>query len=140
MAGDDILIIETDPIATIDVMGVTDGILQSMPIIQCAAIIDTMDEGKIILIMSQYAPQSNDKTIHSKNQLEHFSCKVLVTAQCHGVHQVLYTLKSYAVPLNVHNGLFYIDMSIPNEDNLTHYPHSFITSDSEWDPVIIDNE
>ena len=83
MAGDDILVLETDPIVTVDVMGMTDGILQSMPIIQCVAIIDTVDEGKI-LIMSQYAQWSNGKTFHFKNQLEHFGCKVLDTAQCHG--------------------------------------------------------
>ena len=65
---------------------------------------------------------------------------VLDTAQCHGGHQVHCTPEGYAVPLNVHNGLFYIDMSIPNKDNLTCYPHSFITSDSNWDPAILDNE
>ena len=42
--------------------------------------------------------------------------------------------------MNIRNGLFYLDMSIPNNDNLAHYPHSFITSDSTWDPAIVDEE
>ena len=67
------------------------GILESMPIVQCAALEDTIDEGKIIITMSQYAQCLDGKTIHSKNQLEHFGCRVLDTSQWHGGCQPVYT-------------------------------------------------
>ena len=73
-AGNDVLILETDPTAKVDVTGVTDRIFESMPIVQCTALVDTIDEGKIIIIMLQYAQGLDSKTIHSKNQLEHFGC------------------------------------------------------------------
>ena len=72
LAGVDVRVLETVPHARVDVSGITDNITESLPIVQCAALVETVDEGKVILIMSQYAKHDQGKTIHSKNQLEHF--------------------------------------------------------------------
>ena len=114
--------------------------MESLPIVQCAALVDTVDEGKVILIMSQYAKRDHGKTIHSKNQLEHFRCVVLDTAKRHGGKQALYTPEGYVVPMHICNGLFYIDMKPPSDTDMLQYPHTFITTDHEWDPSILDDE
>ena len=48
---------------------------------KCASVVDTIDEGPIILILSQYAHKPDSKTIHSKSQVEHFGgivyCRIL---------------------------------------------------------------
>ena len=93
LVGNDIHVLETDPITIVDVTGVMEGVLESMAIIQCTAIIDTVDEGKIILIMSRYAQHSDGKMIHLRNQLEHFGCKVSDTSKHHGGWQVSILLK-----------------------------------------------
>ena len=90
-----------------------------------------VDEGKTILIMSQYAKHDTGKTIHSKNQLEHFRCVVLNTAKHHGSKQALYTPEGYIVPVHIHNGLFYIDMKPPSDSDMLQYLHTFITADHE---------
>ena len=46
LAGKDVLILETDPIAKVDITSITNGILESMPIVQCTALADAIDEGK----------------------------------------------------------------------------------------------
>ena len=89
LAGVDVRMLETAPHARVDVSGITDNIMESLPIVQCAALVETVDEGKVILIMSQYAKRDQGKTIHSKNQLEHFGCIVLDTAKHHGAKQAL---------------------------------------------------
>ena len=140
LAGADVCVLETVPHVRVDVSGITDNTMESLPIVQCAALVDTVDEGKVILIMSQYAKQDHGKTIHSKNQLEHFGCVVLDPAKRHGGKQALYTPEGYVVPMHVRNGLFYIDMKPPSDTDMLQYPHTFITADHEWDPSILDDE
>ena len=69
LAGADVRVLETEPHVQVDISGITEDTMESLPIVQCAALVDTVDEGKIILIMSQYAKHDTGKTIHSKNQL-----------------------------------------------------------------------
>ena len=138
LAGKDVCVLDTDPITMVDVTGVTHGVLESMPIVQCATLINTVDEAKILLIISQNAECTDRKMIYSKNQ--HFGCQVFDMAKCHGGQQALYTPEGYSIPLHICNGLFYIDMAAPMDDDLEQYPHTFIMADSEWDPVIVDDE
>ena len=140
LAGVDVCVLETVPHVPVDVSGIMDNIMESLPIVQCAALVETVDEGKVILIMSQYAKRDQGKTIHSKDQLEHFGCIILDTAKRHGGKQALYTPEGYVLPMHVRNGLFYIDMQPPSDHDMLQYPHTFITADHEWDPSILDDE
>lgn len=67
LIGSDARILEVDLIATADVVGVTDDVMSSLPIVQAAARLETVSDGPIIAIFSSYA-QRNDggRTIHSK--------------------------------------------------------------------------
>ena len=137
LAGADVHVLETVPHVRVDVSGITDNTMESLPIVQCATLVDMVDKGKIILIMSQYTTHDHGKTIHSKNQLEHFRCVVLDTVKRHGGKQALYTPEGYVVPMHVCNGLFYINMKPPSDTDMLKYPHTFITADHEWDPSIL---
>ena len=138
--GDDVCILETDPLAKVDVTGIGDEVFKAMPIVQCAGLVQTMDKGKIIFIMSQYAQQKSGRTIHSKNQMESFGCHVLDSSQNHRGKQSVITPEGYVIPLHIRNGLFYMDMSKPDEDDLSCFPHCFLASNSPWDPSIVDEE
>ena len=140
LASAEVHVLETVPHMRVDVSGITENTMESLLIVQCAALVDTVDKGKIILIMSQYAKCDHSKTIHSKNQLEHIGCVVLDTVKHHGGKQALYTPEGYIVPMHVHNGLFYIDMKPPSDSDMLQYLHTFITADHEWDPSILNDE
>ena len=140
LAGADVRVLETVPHVQVDISGITDNTMESLPIVQCAALVEMVDKGKVILFMSQYTKQDQGKNIHSKNQLEHFRCVVLDTAKCHHGKQALYTPEGYVVPMHICNGLFYIDMKPPSDHDMLQYPHTFITTDHEWDSSILDDE
>ena len=53
MAGFDTRLLATLPHAHVDITGVAGDVLQHLPLVQCASVVDTIDEGPIILILSQ---------------------------------------------------------------------------------------
>ena len=55
MAGSDTRVLATVPHAFIDITSVGGEVLQCLPIVQCTSTVETVDEGPIVLIMSQYA-------------------------------------------------------------------------------------
>ncbi len=57
-----------------------------------------------------------------------------------GGKQHIVTLDGYIIPLNICNGLAYMDMSVPTDKELSTLPHVFLTSDANWDPTILDSE
>ena len=55
MAGFDTRLLATVPHAHVDITGVGGDVLQRLPLVQCASVVDTIDKGPTILILSQYA-------------------------------------------------------------------------------------
>ena len=141
LVGSDARILETDLIATADVIGVTDDVLPSLPIVQAAARVDTVSDGPIIVILSSYAQRSDGgRTIHSKGQLESFGTVVHDSSRAVGGSQCLVTPEGFVIPLHIRDGLPFMDMSVPSDADMDHFPHVFLCSDSPWDPTILDNE
>ena len=140
MAGMDTRVLATVPHVHVDSTSVGGSMLEWLPLIQCASVIDTMDEGKIVLIMSQYAQKPDSKTIHSKSQLESFGSLVHHSTVSAGGHQVIVTHEGYVIPLHVCNGLCYMDMQPASDSDLDQYTHVFLTSDAPWNPDIVDDE
>ena len=140
MARSDTRILPTVPHAFIDISGVGGEVLQQLPIIQGASLIHTVDEGPVILIMSQYANKPGSNSIHSKCQIEHFRGVVHDSAKFTGGQQLVVTHEGYTIPLHVHNGLYYMDMVPPTDDDMDQYPYVFITADGPWNPDIVDEE
>ena len=138
--GADVLILEEDLNNLIDVTGIANNLLNGLPCSQGAAVIDTMSDGPIVFIFSQYANQGSGKTIHSKSQLEHFGHLVHDNSRTTGGSQCLITPEGYVIPFHVREGLCYVDMSPPSAKQMSTLPHVFATSDSPWNPQILDNE
>ena len=140
LCGADCRILEKSIAQTVDVSGISPDVMYNLPLVQCASKVETQDEGTIILIMSQYAQRPEGKTIHSKTQLEDFGCIVYDTPRSRGGNQVLITPEGHVVPLHIRDGLHFIDMTPPTDDEMEMYPHVFITSDAPWDPSVLNDE
>ena len=61
MAGSDTRVLATIPHSFVDITGVGGEVLQRLPIVQSASLVHTIDEGPIILIMSQYDHKPDSK-------------------------------------------------------------------------------
>ena len=141
LVGSDAKILETDLLNTADVVGVTDHILSSLPIVQAAAKLDTQDHGPVIGIFSSYAMRSDGgPTVHSKGQMEAFGLIVDDKSSLVGGTQCIITNEGYVVPLHIRQGLPYMPMEVPTQEEMDSLPHVFFTSDSPWDPATLDNE
>ena len=140
MGGSDMRVLATVPHAFVDITGIGGKVLQCLPIIQGASIVHMVDEGPVILIMSQYAHKPDSKSIHSKSQIEHFGGVVHDSAKSMGGQQLVVTHKGYTIPFHVCNGLYYMDMSPAKDEDMEHYPHVFITADAPWNPDVVDEE
>ena len=140
LLGADVRILEYVEGAHVDITGVGESELKGLKIAQAAAKVDTVADGPIIVIMSQYAELGFGKTIHSKGQLEHFGQIVDDTGRNAGGRQCIITAEGYTIPIAIRDGLPHVDMAIPTDAEMEQYPHVFLTSDAPWDPKILDNE
>ena len=143
MAGSDCRILERSTTRSVTVTGVTDGVIES-PLCTASAVVNVLGEdGKtkdVILMMHQYAAKPDGNTIHSKVQLEHMGLVVDDTPIAHGGFQMVITREGYIIPLQVRDGLCYMKMRPPTDEELSSLPHVFMTSDDEWDPSAVDND
>ena len=92
---------------------------------------------KAVVILHQYAIYGKGKTIHSSAQLEFHGNKVCDKSRKVDGKQRITTLDGYVIPLKIRNGLPYFNMVPPTDHDI--YPHIILTSDSDWDPTILDN-
>jgi len=97
--------------------------------------------GKVILLMGQYAhnPQASH-TIHASNQIRFFGHKLDDVPHVVGGKQRLHTTCGKIIPLHTRNGLVYMDMTYPTDDDLESYPHVILTHEEGWEPDILDAE
>ena len=140
IAGSDTCILATVPHAFVDITGMGGEVLQRLPIVQGASLVHTIDKEPIILIISQYAHKPDSKWIHSKSQIEHLGGIVHDSAKSTGGQQLVVTHEGYTISLHVCNGLYYMDMVTPMDDDMEQYPHVFITANGPWNPDSIDEE
>ena len=140
LRGGDSRVLEIVEGVKVDVGGVADSQVTDLEICQAAGIVDTIGDGPIIVIMSQYADYGVGDTIHSAAQLRKFGAIVDDTARSCGGRQCIITAEGYVIPLHIRDGLARMDMRPPNDIEMEHYPHVFLTADSPWDPSCIDDE
>ena len=134
LLGDHVQILEHVPNRFVNVSGVAGNKLTNLKLAQAAALVKTMEDGPIIVIMSQYANYGIGQTVHSKGQMEHFGVIIDEKSRNAGSKQCIITPEGYTIPIHVRNGLPCIDMWIPMDTEMDKYPHVFLTADSTWDP------
>jgi hypothetical protein len=111
-----------------------------IPIVIAGGGINTQ-HGPAIVILNQYAYIEKGKTLHSSGQLEWFGQDVNERSVkvANGLQRIL-TLDGYVIPINVRNGLPYITMRPYTDKEWEELPHVLFTSDSEWDPTVLDHD
>lgn len=139
LAGEDVLVME-ESLQRVDVTGIADSKIESVPIGTVAGLIQATD-GPIIGIFHQYATYGKGKTIHSVNQLRSFGLEVNdIPKSCNGGKQCITTPDGFTIPLAIRDGLCYMDMRKPTNDEMNQYEHVFMTSDMPWNPQDLDSE
>jgi hypothetical protein len=80
------------------------------------------------------------KTIHASGQLESFGNQVDERSKlvANGKQHIL-TTDGFNIPLDIVQGLAYMKIRAPSDDELLTLPHVIFTSDTDWDPTILDN-
>jgi hypothetical protein len=127
IAGNDVKIIERTG-RTIDVTGIDNHQVNNVPIGTVAAFTEAQ-RGPVILIMHQYAIIQTNRTIHSCVQLEHFGNKVDDRSLKAGGLQRITTLDGFVIPIDIIQGLPYIKMRAPSDEEYAKYPHVVLTAD-----------
>ena len=123
----------------LDLTGVHNHQVTDLRIVVHAGVLPTQ-KGPIIGIFNQYARlPGQDTSIHSSLQMEAWGCKVDDRSIKAGGRQRLVTPNGYKIPIDICQGLSYIPMRPPTDDELKSLPHEFITSDADWDPGVMDN-
>ncbi len=72
--------------------------------------------------------------------MEHFGAIIDDTSRKNGGKQCIITAEGYCIPLHIRDGLPRMDLHPPTPEEFENLPHVFLTSDSPWDPSILDNE
>ena len=138
LSGNDVRVMSSSTSQFVDVQGIADANVNHVPLSTVAGVIQT-SSGPIVGIFHQYAHYGEGHTLHSPLQLEAFG----ITINDHNIvskpgTQHAVTLEGYHVPFNVSNGLVYMPMHPPSDDELSTLPHVTFTSDSTWDPSAYD--
>ena len=138
MAGKDVKVIE-ETFQKVNVTGIADNTIEDIPIGTVAGLITTT-RGPIIGIFHQYAIVGKGKTIHSSNQLKSFGVQIDDTPRKLKGSQCIKHPDGYVIPLSIRNGLPYMDMKCPSDEEMDEYPHVIFTSDTQWDPDDLNDE
>jgi hypothetical protein len=136
--GDNVLVIDyTGTYA--DVTGLADHAVTNVPIATCAGKINSTT-GPVICILYQTAYFGQGNTVHSCAQMEAFGLKICDRSRKIGGDQRILTPEGYVIPLAIRDGLAYMDMTKPTEEDMDSYPHVILTSNMPWDPRVLDDE
>ncbi len=138
IAGTDTRVLARHPHRTVDIRGIDNHEITSIPIVTAGAVARSQ-RGEVILIMHQYAyhPQQG-RSIHSACQLESFENAVNDRSIHVGGLQRIQTIDGYVFPLSIRDGLPYLGMRPYTDAEFDSLPHVILTSDVDWDPRILD--
>jgi len=138
VAGDDVRIINKSPDRCVDIQGIDNHQIQSVPIVTAGGVISTQ-YGEVIAILHQYAYHGKGKTIHSSGQIEMYKNVVDEKSKKVGGSQRICTNDGYVIPINVCDGLPYLKIRPYTDDEFERLPHVILTSDVDWDPNTLDH-
>ena len=139
VAGNDVRAIAKHPDRTVDVRGIDNHEITSIPLVTVGGVTSTTS-GEIIIIMHQYAHHGKNKTIHSSPQIEHYENKVDDRSIKVGGSQHITTLDNYKIPMSIRNALPYMLLRPYTDSEWEALPHIVLTSDKYWDPTVLDCE
>ena len=122
----------------VDVCGIDNHKLTSLKLVDASA--KTLSNyGPVIIIMRQFAYHGLQRTILSCPQIEHYKNKVDDVSMKVGGRQVIRCNDGFIVPINIINGLPYIEMTPHTDKEFKELPHVILTSGDPWDPRVVDS-
>ena len=123
----------------VDVTGIDNHEINALKVVDATAKIITQ-RGEAIGVFRQYAYHGQGRTIHSSGQLEWYKGnRVQDRSLLVGGCQTIKTLDGYVIPIDIINGLPYIQMQPNTDQELKDLPHVIFTEGAkEWDPTILD--
>ena len=89
--------------------------------------------------MNQYALLQKGHMIHSSAQLEAYENDVNDCSIKTGGQQCITTNDGYIFPINIKDGIPYMEMRKFTDDEFESLPHIIWTSDTKWDPRQLDH-
>ena len=128
------LISYSSPDRYVNITGVGDLNIPRLRIGTFAAKVQLQDGRYVLMIFHEYGELKNGKTIHSKLQLRDNLCQVFDDPEHLDGKQCLITHEGYQIPLDFEQGLAYIKMQYPTEDEVKTLPCVLMTRDMPWDP------
>ena len=137
LAGADVYVLERTG-SKVAVTGIHDHELSGSDIARCVALIQT-NNGKVNMVMHEYAYYGRGNTIHSPFQIEWFHNTCDDKSHHVGGKQVITVIDCYATLLECRYGLLYMSiLGKPTDQDLDQYPFVLCTSPHEWDPSVLD--
>eukprot|EP00984_Skeletonema_dohrnii_P031889 scaffold24984_cov234-Skeletonema_dohrnii-CCMP3373.AAC.1 len=133
------LLYYADPTRCINITGVGNHSITKLRIGTFCAKVQLQDGRYVLMIFHEYGELKSGKTIHSKIQLRDGGCKICDDSKLLGGKQCITTLEGPSVPLDFKNGLPYLKMHYPTDDDVKNLPHLVMTRDVPWDPTKYDN-
>ena len=89
--------------------------------------------------LHQYAYTGKGRMIHSSTQLEMYKNQVDDYSQMVGGNQYIQILNGYIIPLDIQDGLPYMPLCAPTDNELDTLPSIILTSNVNWDPHVVNN-
>ena len=128
------LLYYADPTRRVNVRGVGDQDLIGLRIGTFCVKIQFEDGRYALGIFHEYGELPQGKSILSKLQVRDGGALVDDDPILLGGKQCIQTKEGYVIPIDFKNGLPYIKMEYPTDDDLKDLPHVILTSDVPWDP------
>ena len=131
-----------NPSRTIDVTGIGDANLVGLKIGTFAAKVHDQGGIPIVLIFNEYGELNNGDTVHSKLQLEDGHC-IVSDRPTHMMGQQCISFPSrspHVIPIIYNEGLPYITMTYPTDEDLELLPRIEMTNNSPWEPSRYDGD
>ena len=139
VAGEDVRVIAKHPHRKVDIQGIDNHQLSSVPIATVGGVVSSQ-RGEVIAILHQYAYTGRGKTIHSAAQLEsHLNDVNDRSVHIDGGLQRIKTVDGYVHPINICSGLPYVRLRPYTDEEWETLPHVVWTSDVDWDPSVLDH-
>ena len=138
IAGDDVRIIAYHPNKKVDVMGIDNHSVSSIPVATAGGVVNTT-VGPVIVILHQYAHMGEGNSMHSSIQMEHFQATVDEKSIKAGGKQHIITNDDCVIPLSIKNALPRLAIKPCTDEQWDSLPHTILTSDSDWDPSLLDS-
>ena len=138
IAGSDVRIINRTN-KSVNVRGIDDHQITDIPIVTAGGVAQTQ-KGEVIVILHQYAFTGKGETIHSAAQLEWYKNDVNdKSIKVEGGLQRITTNDGYVHPINICDGLPYVQLRPYTDKEYKDLPHVIWTGDTDWDPCVLDH-